>query len=75
MKKSLSILSILTPLGTFAQVGDTAIVLEETNFFVCIVAGVLLALGFQLLLTSLSVAGGITAVGNIRKSAHKKRSF
>ena len=72
MKKLFIILSILTPLGAFAQVGETAIVLEDTNFFVCIIAGVLLALGFQLLLTSLSVAGGITAVGNIRKKAHKK---
>lgn len=65
--------TILSPLGAFAQMGNTAIVLENTNFFVCIVAGVLLALGFQLLLTSLSVAGGITAVGNIRKKAHKKQ--
>lgn len=66
-----TVFTILSPLGAFAQMGETAIVLENTNFFVCIVAGVLLALGFQLLLTSLSVAGGITAVGNIRKKVHK----
>lgn len=49
---------------------ETAFILEGTNFFICLVAGVLLALGFQLLLTALSVAGGITAVGNIRKQGH-----
>lgn len=40
------------------------------RFFICIVAGVLLAIGFQVLLTMLSVASGITAIGNIRESAN-----
>ncbi|MGI0105189.1 hypothetical protein [Salinimicrobium sp. WS361] len=72
MKKYTLLLLALLPLNLFAQEGvGTAVLLEETNFFIAVVAGVLLALGFQLLLTAISVAGGITAVGNIRKKAHK----
>ena len=75
MKKSLLIISTLTPLGAFAQVGATAAyVIEDTNFFICLVAGVLLALGFQLLLTALSVAGGITAAGNLKKKGNSSSS-
>lgn len=44
---------------------------EGASFFVCVLAGVLLAIAFQLLLTMLSVAGGITAIGDI---AHHKDS-
>ena len=72
MKKSLLIFSLLIPWSGFAQIETgAAVVMEDTNFFICVVAGVLLALAFQLLLTSLSVAGGITAVGNVRKKAHE----
>ncbi|NJW52352.1 hypothetical protein [Salinimicrobium oceani] len=72
MKRYFLILSILFPTHIFAQDRSTAAVLfEDTNFFIAVVAGVLLALGFQLLLTALSVAGGITAVGNVREKAHK----
>lgn len=72
MKRYLLLLSTLLPLELFAQ-DETraAYLLEDTNFFICVVAGVLLAVGFQLLLTALSVAGGITAVGNVREKAHK----
>lgn len=37
------------------------------HFFIAILAGVLIALGFQLVLTNLSVAAGVTAIGNINK--------
>ncbi len=71
MKRYTLLLCALFPLNLFAQEGmGAAVLLEETNFFIAVVAGVLLALGFQLLLTSISVAGGITAVGNIRKKGH-----
>lgn len=71
MKYTFLLLALL-PLNLFAQEGvGTAVLLEDTNFFIAVVAGVLLALGFQLLLTAISVAGGITAVGNIRKKGHK----
>ena len=71
MKRIFLLLSVLLPIELFAQEGTgTAVILEDTNFFICVVAGVLLAVGFQLLLTALSVAGGITAVGNVREKAH-----
>lgn len=41
------------------------------RFFVCVIAGILLAIGFQALLTMLSVASGVSAIGNIRKQAHQ----
>jgi len=42
----------------------------DPKFFVAILAGVLIALGFQMVLTNLSVAAGITVVGDIQKKAH-----
>jgi hypothetical protein len=75
MKRYFLIFSTLLPLNLFAQEGmGAAVLLEETNFFIAVIAGVLLALGFQLLLTAFSVAGGITAVGNIRKKGHNDSS-
>ena len=72
MKRYLLLFSTLLPLELFAQEETrTALLLEDTNFFICLVAGVLLAVGFQLLLTALSVAGGITAVGDVHEKAHK----
>ena len=72
MKRYLLLFSTLLPLELFAQDETrTALLLEDTNFFICLVAGVLLAVGFQLLLTALSVAGGITAVGDVHEKAHK----
>ena len=67
-------LLLFIPMSSFAQVEGgalTPVLLEGGNFFVSIVAGVLLALGFQLLLTALSVAAGITAVGDVEKKGHK----
>jgi len=43
------------------------------NFFIAILAGVLLALVFQLILTALSVAIGITAIGDVREMYTKNR--
>lgn len=75
MKKLFLIITSLSPIGALAQVETSAAyVLEETNFFICLLAGVLLALGFQLLLTALSVAGGITATGNLKKKGHSSSS-
>jgi len=45
---------------------DTSII--NSQFFVAIIAGVLLALIFQVLLTALSVAMGITMIGNVKQS-------
>lgn len=41
------------------------------RFFLCIIAGVVLAFAFQLLLTMLSVAAGVSATGDIQKKANK----
>lgn len=43
------------------------------KFFIAILAGVLLALVFQLILTALSVAIGITAMGDVREMYIKNR--
>lgn len=71
MKRILLTTLALVPTSAIAQqpAGNT-IFLENTNFFISVLAGVLLAVGFQLLLTFISVAGGITAAGNIREKAH-----
>ena len=75
MKRYLLLFSTLLPLELFAQEETRAgLLLEDTNFFICVVAGVLLAVGFQLLLTALSVAGGITAVGNVREKVHNSNN-
>ena len=74
MKRFIIMLMLLFPLTGIAQEGvetTTPLLLEGANFFVCIVAGVLLAVGFQLLLTVLSVAAGITAIPNLDESHHK----
>ncbi len=38
------------------------------QFFITVIAGVILALGFQFILTALSVASGISAIGDVKKS-------
>ena len=46
-------------------------VVATPQFLVSLLAGLLLAIGFQVLLTALSVAIGVTAVGNIQHQANK----
>ena len=45
-------------------------VVATPQFFVSLLAGVLLAIGFQVLLTALSVAIGISAIGNVQHQAN-----
>ena len=76
MKHSMIALSLMAPLSAMAQTVEGApspLLLEGSNFFVSIVAGVLLAIAFQLLLTALSVAGGITAVGNLKEKGNNNK--
>ena len=55
-----------------AQVPDVfADTVITPQFFISLLAGVLLAIGFQVVLTALSVAIGITAVGNIQTKANE----
>ena len=64
------------PAAAWAQAApDAAAAFPQAgNFFMTVLAGVLLAFGFQVLLTSLSAALGITAVGNIEKKVHEHSS-
>lgn len=68
--------SALMFLGTLAMQAQTRDVNEAgywadsvitPQFFMAVIAGVLLALGFQFILTALSVAAGITAIGDIKE--------
>lgn len=76
MKHSIITLLLFSPLGLFAQEREVAlpITFEGSGFFVSIIAGILLAIGFQLLLTTLSVAGGITAIGDVEKKDSESSS-
>ena len=47
---------------------------EVGNFFICLVAGILLAAAFQFLLTNLGVALGISAIGDIRDTGNNSNS-
>jgi len=47
------------------------IMITNPNFLVTIIAGVLMALGFQFILTNLSVALGITSIGNIKQRTER----
>lgn len=49
--------------------------IDLPSFFICVVGGVLLAIGFQTLLTLLSVATGISAVGNLEKKGHHDKTY
>jgi len=51
-------------------INDVAI---TPNFFVTILSGVILALIFQIILTAISVAAGVTSVGNFKKSYAKSK--
>ena len=53
---------------------DLVDVVATPQFFISLLSGVLLAIGFQVLLTSLSVAIGISAIGDLEKknSKHSK---
>lgn len=74
MKKCMMSLLLFLPLSSFAQVAAPPVIFDGGNFIVCIIAGLLLAVGFQLLLTTISVAAGITAVGNVKKKVNSSSS-
>ncbi|MGB3851909.1 MAG: hypothetical protein WA958_18210 [Tunicatimonas sp.] len=68
---SLGLVFVLASSSAFAQ--DSLFltdVVATPQFFVSLLAGVLLAIGFQVLLTALSVAIGISAVGNVQHHAN-----
>ncbi len=71
MKKNflLTTLLLAPTFSSFAQ-GQlyTKNVFLSTDFFIIILSGVLLALALQFILTTLSVAMGITAIGNVKEN-------
>lgn len=68
-------ISLLTISSSYAQVSPLVTdVIATPQFFISLLAGVLLAIGFQVLLSALSVAAGISAVGDIQKKANKSSS-
>ena len=65
----------LASTGSFAQESlFLTDVVATPQFFVSLLAGLLLAIGFQVLLTALSVAVGVTAIGNVQHQANKASS-
>lgn len=44
------------------------------QFFITVIAGVILALGFQFILTALSVAAGISAIGDVKETYVKSKN-
>ncbi|RJP74379.1 MAG: hypothetical protein C4524_12990 [Candidatus Zixiibacteriota bacterium] len=71
------LLVMLLPLYAYAQVAvpppvdvveSTTVVLPGAHFFVAILAGIILAFAFQLILTNLSVAAGLNVLGSVTKS-------
>ncbi len=70
---SLGLVLSLASTSVFAQDGESLFltdVVATPQFFVSLLAGVLLAIGFQVLLTVLSVAIGVSAVGNVQHQAN-----
>ncbi len=73
MKRRLlsAVVFISVPIAALAQETDVIRYTDSVitpHFFIAIIAGVLLAMGFQFILTALSVALGITAVGDLKES-------
>jgi len=73
MKRRLlsAVIFLSVPLAVLAQERDVIGYTESVitpHFFIAIIAGVLLAMGFPFILTALSLALGITAIGNIKEN-------
>ncbi|NNF18145.1 MAG: hypothetical protein HKN61_00075 [Flavobacteriaceae bacterium] len=60
--------SLLSSLPSFQQSYVPDEVLVDPSFFMVILAGVILALAFQFVLTIISVAVGVTSIGDLKKS-------
>lgn len=72
--KPVSLLTLILLLASTSAFAQESLFLTDVvatpQFFVSLLAGVLLAIGFQVLLTALSVAIGISAVGNVQHQAN-----
>jgi hypothetical protein len=62
-----------TPItGTIVE--ETALLYSGPQFFIALIAGVVLACAFQLLLTNLSVAAGLSYIGQSHDDEHHSDS-
>ena len=59
---------------TTSRVEDTALLYSGPQFFIALIAGVVLACAFQLLLTNLSVAAGLSYMGQSHDDGHHSDS-
>ena len=74
-KKHTLLVAILAS-ASVAYAQDTALVTDiiaTPNYFVTVLFGVMLAIGFQFLLTSLSLAIGVSAIPNLKESYVESR--
>jgi|GEM_PF-549793 len=70
---ALSLAGLAVPVIVFAQDGVGAVQLLERHFFPAVVAGVVLAVAFQLLLTNFSAAIGLSAARMFTREKRKDR--
>lgn len=68
--RTATIFSIIDLYQTPVLVDDVVV---DPSFFITIFAGVILALAFQFILTAISVAGGVTAIGDVKKNYVKSK--
>ncbi|TAE48694.1 MAG: ABC transporter permease, partial [Oscillatoriales cyanobacterium] len=59
---------------TTSRVEDAALLYSGPQFFIALISGVVLACAFQLLLTNLSVAAGLSYIGQSHDDGHKSDS-
>ncbi len=63
MKRSILLLIYgAIPVAVFAQVAEETVIIADPSFFTALIAGIIIAFGFQLLLTNLSAAAGLSAL-------------
>ena len=63
MKRSILLLIYgAVPVAVFAQVAEETVIIADPSFFTALIAGIIIAFGFQLLLTNLSAAAGLSAL-------------
>jgi hypothetical protein len=65
--------AVATPLMAQQGVVAQGVSTYTPHFFMAVLGGVILAIGFQILLTSLSVASGISMIGNVEEKADNAR--
>ncbi|MEG3977578.1 MFS transporter [Microcoleus sp. herbarium8] len=65
---------LVEPTTTTNTVEETALLYSGPQFFIALIAGVVLACAFQLLLTNLSVAAGLSYIGQSHDDGHHSDS-